>query len=81
LPLRAPFRELRLGRPAQFAGFTLLEVLSLVDRLGLDAGARRCRDVRRVVAGSPRPRPTSADPDAMLLHLSILLDEGTSRGC
>ncbi len=83
-PLRAPFRELHVSVvPPNSQGFTLLEILALVERLGLDADPHGpdAGVFARVVAAAARDRDRHlADPDAMVLHPSTLLDDGHLAG-
>jgi gamma-glutamyltranspeptidase/glutathione hydrolase len=79
-PLRGRYRDLDvLVAPPPSQGFVLLEALAVVERLGIDPdpggpGAGILADVLRA-AGADRDRHL-ADPDAMTLHVSALLDDG-----
>ncbi|HTG48723.1 MAG TPA: gamma-glutamyltransferase [Actinomycetota bacterium] len=83
-PLRAPFGGFHVSVvPPNSQGFTLLEILALADRLGLDADPHGpdAGTLARVVAAAARDRERHlADPDAMLLHPSVLLDDGHLAG-
>jgi gamma-glutamyltranspeptidase len=83
-PLRAAYRDLHVSvAPPNSQGFVLLEILSLLERLGADAdphgaGAGTIGRVSAAAAGD-RDRHL-ADPDRMSVHPSTLLDDGHLAG-
>ena len=83
-PIRTAFRDLHVSvAPPNSQGFVLLQILALLDRLGVDAdldGPEAGRIARIVtVADADRDRHL-ADPDRMLVHPSTLLDDGHLAG-
>jgi gamma-glutamyltranspeptidase len=83
-PIRAAYGDLHVAVvPPNSQGFVLLEILSLVERLGVDpdphgahAGA-----LARVFAAAAADRDRHlADPDRMRVHPSTLLDDGHLAG-
>jgi len=78
--MRAPFRDLHVSVvPPNSQGFALLQMLALIERLGLDPDldgpdAGRIADVIRVV-NADRERHL-ADAERMTVHPSTLLDDG-----
>jgi gamma-glutamyltranspeptidase len=78
--MRAPFRDSHVSVvPPNSQGFVLLQILSLIERLGLDPDpdgpdAGRIADVIRV-ANADRDRHL-ADAERMTVHPSALLDDG-----
>ena len=83
-PLRAAFRDLHVTVvPPNSQGFVLLQILALLERLGIDpdpdgpdAGA-----IARVIDAAARDRDRHlADPDRMIVHPSTLLDDGHLAG-
>jgi gamma-glutamyltranspeptidase len=83
-PLLGAFRDLQVSVvPPNSQGFALLEMFALADRLGLDADPHgpHAGAFARVAAAAGRDRDRHlADPDAMLLHPSILLDDERFAG-
>jgi gamma-glutamyltranspeptidase/glutathione hydrolase len=83
-PMRARFRELHVSVvPPNSQGFTLLQMLALIERLGIEpdldgADAGRIARVIDVVNGD-RDRHL-ADADRMLVHPSTLLEDGHLAG-
>ena len=83
-PLIGRYRNLDLRVvPPNSQGFALLEILAIVERMGIDpdplgpdAGALA---LAFLAAGRDRDRHL-ADPDAMLVHVSTLLDDGHLAG-
>ncbi|MDP9300039.1 MAG: gamma-glutamyltransferase, partial [Actinomycetota bacterium] len=79
-PLRAAFRDLHVSVvPPNSQGFVLLEILSLLERLGIDADPHgsEAGAIARVFASAARDRDRHlADPDHMTVHPSTLLDDG-----
>ena len=83
-PVIGRYRDLDLRVvPPNNQGFALLEILGMVERLGLDpdpfgpdAGALA---LSFLAAGRDRDRHL-ADPEAMLVHISTLLDDGHLAG-
>ena len=83
-PLRGRYRDVDLSVvPPNSQGFVLLQVLALVERLGIDPDpfgpdAAILARVLRATAGD-RDRHL-ADPDRMAVHASTLLDDGHLAG-
>ncbi|GIU96881.1 MAG: gamma-glutamyltranspeptidase [Actinomycetota bacterium] len=83
-PLRGALRGLHVDAPPpNTQGVALLQILELVERLGLDPDplgpdAPRLARIAAVVSAD-RDRHL-ADPDAMLVHASTLLDDGHLAG-
>jgi gamma-glutamyltranspeptidase/glutathione hydrolase len=83
-PLRAAYRDLHVSvAPPNSQGFVLLQILSLLERLGIDpdphgSGAGRLSAVF-AAAAADRDRHL-ADPDRMTVHPSTLLDDGHLAG-
>ncbi len=83
-PLRGRYRDLDLSVvPPNSQGFVLLQILALVERLGIDPdpfGADAAILARIIGAtGTDRDRHL-ADPDRMVVHPSTLLDDGHLAG-
>lgn len=83
-PLRGRYRDLDLSVvPPNSQGFVLLQILALVERLGIDPdpfgpdAAILARIMRATAADRDRHL---ADPDRMLVHPSTLLDDGHLAG-
>ena len=79
-PLRAAFGDLHVSvAPPMSQGFVLLQLLMLLERLGIDPDldGEAAGPIARVidVANMGRDRHL-ADPDRMLVHPSTLLDDG-----
>lgn len=79
-PLRAAFGDLHVSvAPPMSQGFVLLQLLMLLERLGIDPDldGEAAGSIARVieVANMGRDRHL-ADPDRMLVHPSTLLDDG-----
>lgn len=79
-PLRGRYRDVDvLVTPPPSQGVVLLEALAAVERLGIDPdpGGTDAGIIAEVLtaAGADRDRHL-ADPDAMTLHVSALLDDG-----
>ena len=79
-PLRAAFGDLHVSvAPPNSQGFVLLQLLALLERLGIDPdldGASAGSIARVIeVANADRDRHL-ADPDRMAVHPSTLLDDG-----
>jgi len=83
-PLRAAYQDLHVSvAPPNSQGFVLLEILSLVERLGIDPGplGSDAGMVARVFAAAAADRDRHlADPDRMKVHPSTLLDDGHLAG-
>jgi gamma-glutamyltranspeptidase len=79
-PLGAAFRDLHISVvPPNSQGFVLLEILTLLERLGIEADphGHEAGTIARVFASSARDRDRHlADPDHMTVHPSTLLDDG-----
>jgi gamma-glutamyltranspeptidase/glutathione hydrolase len=79
-PLRAAFRDLHVSvAPPNSQGFVLLQILSLLERLGIDPdmdGADAGRIARVIDAANADRDRHLADPDRMEVHPSTLLDDG-----
>jgi gamma-glutamyltranspeptidase/glutathione hydrolase len=79
-PLRGRYRNLDvLVTPPPSQGFVLLESLAAIERLGIDpdpTGPDAAMLARIVAAASADRDRHLADPDAMTLHVSALLDDG-----
>ena len=79
-PLRAAFRDLHVSVvPPNSQGFVLLEILALLERLGVDADPHgpEAGAIALVFAAAARDRDRHlADPDHMTAHPSTLLDDG-----
>ncbi len=83
-PIRAAYRDLHVSvAPPNSQGFVLLQVLSLLERLGIDpdphgSGAGM---IARVFAAAAADRDRHlADPDRMIVHPWTLLDDGHLAG-
>jgi gamma-glutamyltranspeptidase/glutathione hydrolase len=83
-PIRAAYRDLHVSvAPPNSQGFVLLEILSLLDRLGIDPDPHGpgAGTVARVFAAASADRDRHlADPDRMIVHPSTLLDDGHLAG-
>jgi len=83
-PLRAAYRDLHVSVvPPNSQGFVLLEILSLVERLGIDPDplGPDAGTLARVFAAAAADRDRHlADPDRMTVHPSTLLDDGHLAG-
>jgi gamma-glutamyltranspeptidase len=83
-PLRAAYRDLHISVvPPNSQGFVLLEIMSLVERLGIDPdpnGADAGMLARVFAAASADRDHHLADPDRMVVHPSTLLDDGHLAG-
>src|SRR5438105_5969723 len=79
-PLAAAFRGLHVSVvPPNSQGFVLLEILALLERLGVDADPHgpEAGTIARVFASSARDRDRHlGDPEHMTVHPSTLLDDG-----
>ncbi|MEP6757984.1 MAG: gamma-glutamyltransferase [Actinomycetota bacterium] len=79
-PMRAAFRDLHVSVvPPNSQGFALLQMLALVERLGIDPdldGAAAGRIARVIVAANVDRDRHLADPDRMRVHPSSLLEDG-----
>lgn len=79
-PLRARYRDVDvLAHPPNSQGFLLLEALATVERLGIDPDplGPDAGTLARVFRAVGRDRDLHlADPDAMRVHPSTLLDDG-----
>jgi gamma-glutamyltranspeptidase len=79
-PLRGRYRDLDVSvTPPGSQGFVLLEALAAVERLGIDpdpVGPDAATLARVLMAASADRDRHLADPDAMRIHVSALLDEG-----
>jgi gamma-glutamyltranspeptidase/glutathione hydrolase len=79
-PLRGRYRDLDvLVSPPPSQGFVLLEALAAIERLGIDPdpGGADAGTLARIVQAANADRDRHlADPDAMTLHVSALLDDG-----
>jgi len=79
-PLRAAFRDLHISVvPPNSQGFVLLEILALLERLGVDADPHgpEAGAIALVFAAAARDRDRHlADPEHMTAHPSTLLDDG-----
>jgi len=79
-PLSAPFRDLHVAvAPPNSQGYSLLQILSMIERLGLDPdplGADAGMIARVFLVGLRDVRRHLADPDRMTTHVSTLLDDG-----
>jgi gamma-glutamyltranspeptidase/glutathione hydrolase len=79
-PLRASFRDLQVRVvPPNSQGFALLQILSLIERLGLDPdldGPDAGRIARVIAAANADRDRHLADAERMLVQPSTLLDEG-----
>lgn len=79
-PLRAAWRGHHLSvAPPNSPGYSLLQILLLAERLGLDpdpTGTDAGRWARLFMAAEVDVRRHLADPDRMLVHVSTLLDDG-----
>jgi gamma-glutamyltranspeptidase/glutathione hydrolase len=78
--LRGRYRDLDVSvTPPGSQGFVLLEALAAVERLGIDpdpTGPDAATLARVLMAASADRDRHLADPDAMRIHVSSLLDEG-----
>jgi gamma-glutamyltranspeptidase len=83
-PIRAAYRDLHVSVvPPNSQGFVLLEILSLVERLGIQADPHGgdAGMLARVFAATAADRDRHlADPDRMTVHPSTLLDDGHLAG-
>jgi gamma-glutamyltranspeptidase len=79
-PLRGRYRDLDVSvTPPGSQGFVLLEALAAVERLGIDpdpSGPDAATLARILTAASADRDRHLADPEAMRIHVSSLLDEG-----
>ncbi len=79
-PLRARYRNVDvLVHPPNSQGFLLLEALSIVERLGIDPDplGPDASTLATIFRATARDRDLHlADPDAMRIHPSTLLDDG-----
>ena len=79
-PLGAAFRDLHVSVvPPNSQGFVLLEILALLERLGIDADPHgpEAGTIAQVFVSTARDRDRHlADPDHMTVHPSTLLDDG-----
>jgi gamma-glutamyltranspeptidase len=79
-PLRGRYRDLDVSvTPPGSQGFVLLEALAAVERLGIDpdpVGSDAATLARILIAASSDRDRHLADPGAMTLHVSSLLDDG-----
>lgn len=79
-PLRARYRDVDvLVHPPNSQGFLLLEILATVERLGIDPDplGPSAGTLARLFRAAGRDRDLHlADPDAMRVHPSTLLDDG-----
>ena len=79
-PLRTRYRDLDVSvTPPPSQGFVLLEALAVIEHLGLDPDpvGPDAASIARVLAAASTDRDRHlADPDAMRMHVSTLLDEG-----
>jgi gamma-glutamyltranspeptidase/glutathione hydrolase len=83
-PLRAGFRDLHASVvPPNSQGFVLLQILALIERLQLDPDpfGRDAGPLAHVFRAASMDRERHlADPDAMVVHPSTLLDDGHLAG-
>ena len=79
-PLRGRYRDLDISvTPPASQGFVLLEALAAVERLEIDpdpTGADAATIARILIAASSDRDRHLADPEAMAIHVSGLLDDG-----
>jgi gamma-glutamyltranspeptidase/glutathione hydrolase len=79
-PLRGRYRDLDVSvTPPCSQGFVLLEALAAVERLGIDpdpTGSDAATLARILMAASADRDRHLADPEAMRIHVSSLLDDG-----
>jgi gamma-glutamyltranspeptidase len=79
-PLRGRYRELDVSvTPPSSQGFVLLEALATLERLGIDPDptGRDVATLARILTAASADRDRHlADPEAMRIHVSSLLDEG-----
>lgn len=79
-PLVGRFRDLDVRvAPPNSQGFVLLQILALVDRLGVDPdpGGPEAGRLALIASAAGRDRDRHlADPEAMTVHPSTLLDDG-----
>ena len=79
-PLRGRYRDLDVSvTPPPSQGFVLLEALAAVERLGIDPdpiGGDAATFARILMAASSDRDRHLADPEAMAIHVSGLLDDG-----
>lgn len=79
-PLRGRYRDLDVSvSPPGSQGFVLLEALAAVERLGIDPdpiGPDAATLARILMAASSDRDRHLADPEAMTIHVSALLDDG-----
>jgi gamma-glutamyltranspeptidase len=79
-PLRGRYRELDVSvTPPGSQGFVLLTALAAIERLDIDpdpTGADAATLARALMAAASDRDRHLADPDAMTIHVSDLLDEG-----
>jgi gamma-glutamyltranspeptidase len=79
-PLRGRYRDLDVSvTPPPSQGFVLLEALAAVERLGIDPdpiGVDASTLARILMAASSDRDRHLADPEAMTIHVSGLLDDG-----
>jgi gamma-glutamyltranspeptidase len=83
-PIQASYRDLHVSvAPPNSQGFVLLQILSLLERLDVDAEPHgdRAGMLARVFAAASADRDRHlADPDRMVVHPSTLLDDGHLAG-
>ena len=83
-PLRSRYRALDLSVvPPNSQGFVLLQILALVERLGIDPDpfGPDAAVLARIIAATAADRDRHlADPDRMVVHPSGLLDDGHLAG-
>jgi gamma-glutamyltranspeptidase/glutathione hydrolase len=83
-PIRAAYQDLHVAvAPPNSQGFVLLQILSLVERIGIDPDplGADAGMLARVFAAAAADRDRHlADPDRMAVHPSTLLDDGHLAG-
>jgi gamma-glutamyltranspeptidase/glutathione hydrolase len=83
-PMRVAFRDLHVSTaPPNSQGFVLLQILALLERLGIEAdmdGPDAGRIARVIEAANADRDRHLADPDRMAVHPSTLLDDGHLAG-
>ncbi|HEY8018937.1 MAG TPA: gamma-glutamyltransferase [Actinomycetota bacterium] len=83
-PLRGRYRELDLSVvPPNSQGFVLVQILALVERLGIDPDpfGPDAAILARIMGATAADRDRHlADPDRMVVHPSTLLDDGHLAG-
>src|SRR5262245_59960871 len=83
-PIAAAYRDLHVSvAPPNSQGFVLLQILALIERLGIDPEphGEHAGDLARVFATASADRDRHlADPDRMVVHQSTLLDDGHLAG-